>query len=264
MKEIIEIDSMFGKIKTFKNDLITDQILKFGNHTRPEFAFATSIISKEFNIFDLGAHIGTFTLKAIRKIDNKSKLLAVEADKDNYNILKQNTQNYQNIIQFNSFLGDINESYEFVKGSNNNSGGGSLIKISNGKNKIYSIDKLVEKFFEPDYLKIDIEGLENKLVENSNYIKDNKPILYIEINNNALKKNNSSSKEFLKLLSDHGYHFFRNIGFRNANNDLYLSCYMHNIHDFPLSNIFDVLCICKKNIIYDYLFKSSVKINKNK
>ena len=80
----------------------------------------------------------------------------------------------------------------------------------------------------------------------------------------AKKKNNSSSKEFLKVLSDYGYHFFRNIGFRNANNDLYLSCYMHNIHDFPLSNIFDVLCICKNNIIYDYLFKSSVKINKNK
>ena len=70
MKEIIEIDSILGNIKTFKNDLITDQIIKFGNHTRPEFAFATSIISDNFNIFDLGAHIGTFTLTVIKKLKN--------------------------------------------------------------------------------------------------------------------------------------------------------------------------------------------------
>ena len=69
MKEIIEIDSIFGIIKAFKNDLITDQIIKFGNHTRPEFAFATSIILNNFNIFDLGAHIGTFALTSIKKLE---------------------------------------------------------------------------------------------------------------------------------------------------------------------------------------------------
>ena len=45
MKKIIEVDSTVGKIKSFENDIITDQIIKFGNHTRPEFAFASSIIS---------------------------------------------------------------------------------------------------------------------------------------------------------------------------------------------------------------------------
>ena len=40
MKEIIEINSIYGVIKTFKNDLITDQIINFGNHTRPEPAKA--------------------------------------------------------------------------------------------------------------------------------------------------------------------------------------------------------------------------------
>ena len=145
MKKIIEVDSIFGIIKTFKNDLITDQIIKFGNHTRPEFAFATSIILDNFNIFDLGAHIGTFTLTAVKKLKKDSQILSVEASVENYKLLVSNTKNYENIISLNNFLGNENENYEFIKGSENNSGGGSLIK-SNDKNITYSIDSLVKKF----------------------------------------------------------------------------------------------------------------------
>ena len=137
MKEIIEIDSIFGVIKTFKNDLITDQIIKFGNHTRPEFAFATSIISDNFNIFDLGAHIGTFTLTAIKKLKKDSKILTVEASIENYNLLVSNTKNYENIINLNSFLGNENENYEFIQGSENNSGGGSLVKSTDKKHNLF-------------------------------------------------------------------------------------------------------------------------------
>ena len=81
MEEIIELDTVFGKLKCYANDLITKQIQQFGNHTRPEFAFATSLILKDFKIFDLGAHIGTFTLSALKKIDSNSKVLCVEGNK---------------------------------------------------------------------------------------------------------------------------------------------------------------------------------------
>jgi hypothetical protein len=36
--------SMFGPIEAYQDDLITTQINEFGNHTRPEFSFATCII----------------------------------------------------------------------------------------------------------------------------------------------------------------------------------------------------------------------------
>lgn len=261
MKEIIEIDSIFGIIKAFKNDLITDQIIKFGNHTRPEFAFATSIILNNFNIFDLGAHIGTFALTSIKKLEKSSKILTVEASSENYKLLIENTKNYANIINLNSFLGNENENYEFIKGSENNSGGGSLVKSSDKKNITYSIDRLVKKFFKPDYIKIDIEGLEGQLVENSNFIKNYMPILYIEINDKALIKNGSSSKKLLQLLNNYGYSFFRNVGYRNLNNDLFLTCFMEDFNNFSLSNIFDVLCVSNNSAVYEYLLKSSIKIN---
>ncbi len=261
MKKIIEVDSILGIIKTFKNDLITDQIIKFGNHTRPEFAFATSIILDNFNIFDLGAHIGTFTLTAVKKLKKDSKILSVEASVENYKLLVSNTKNYENIICLNNFLGNENENYEFIKGSENNSGGGSLIKSTDKKYKTYSIDSLVKKFFKPDYIKIDIEGLEGQLIENSNFIQNNMPILYIEINDKALIKNGLSSKKLLHLLKNYGYSFFRNIGYRNLNNDLYLTCFMENFDNFSLSNIFDVLCVPKNTVFFEYLLKSSIKLN---
>ncbi|MDC0233108.1 FkbM family methyltransferase [Pelagibacteraceae bacterium] len=261
MKEVIQVDSIFGIIKTFKNDIITDQIIKFGNHTRPEFAFATSIISNNFNIFDLGAHIGTFTLTAVKKLSKNSKILTVEASLENFKLLNENTKNYANIINLNNFLGNENENYEFIKGSENNSGSGSLVKSADKKNITHSIDSLVEKFFKPHYIKIDIEGLEGQLIENSNFIKKHMPILYIEINDKALTKNGSSSKKLLGLLNNYGYSFFRNVGYRNLNNDLFLPCFMENLNNFSLSNIFDVLCISKESTIFEYLLKSSIKIN---
>ena len=120
---------------------------------------------------------------------------------------------------------------------------------------------MVKKFFKPDYIKIDIEGLEGQLVENSNFIKNYMPILYIEINDKALIKNGSSSKKLLQLLNNYGYSFFRNVGYRNLNNDLFLTCFMEDFNNFSLSNIFDVLCVSNNSAVYEYLLKSSIKIN---
>ena len=49
---VVSIILLAGSLRL--NDIITDQIIKFGNHTRPEFAFASSIISAKI-IPDKGA-----------------------------------------------------------------------------------------------------------------------------------------------------------------------------------------------------------------
>ena len=85
------------------------------------------------------------------------------------------------------------------------------------------------------------------------------PILYIELNNKALIKNGSASKKLLQLLKNYGYSFFRNIGYKNSNNDLYLTCFIENFENLPLSNIFDVLCVPKNSVLFEYMLKSSIK-----
>jgi hypothetical protein len=61
MTDTIAVDTTFGRIETFVDDLITNQLLQFGAHTRPELALLLSIIEPGDFVFDVGAHIGTFS-----------------------------------------------------------------------------------------------------------------------------------------------------------------------------------------------------------
>ena len=84
---LIEIPTIFGPIVAFENDFITNQIIKFGAHTRPELAFLLSIVRPADLIFDLGAHIGTYAIPLAQKVGIAGKLLAVEGSPNNYSVL---------------------------------------------------------------------------------------------------------------------------------------------------------------------------------
>ena len=55
-KDTIHIQSDFGLIETYSDDLITKQVQKYGNHTRPEF-ICSSAIDPTMNVFDFGGVI---------------------------------------------------------------------------------------------------------------------------------------------------------------------------------------------------------------
>ena len=63
-----EVDTIFGRIRAFPGDLITEQLVSFGAHTRPELAFLLNMVDEGDGVFDLGAHIGTFALPIARKV----------------------------------------------------------------------------------------------------------------------------------------------------------------------------------------------------
>ena len=64
----------------------------------------------------MGAHIGTFTLSALKKIDSNSKVLCVEGNKKTYDLLCENTKMYNNVLNLNKFIGnDGNHKYEYKK-----------------------------------------------------------------------------------------------------------------------------------------------------
>src|SRR5580704_756724 len=87
---LTEIDTIFGPILAFENDFITNQILKFGAHTRPEIAFLLSVVEAGDAVFDLGAHIGTYAIALAGKIGRSGKLLAVEASAESFALLERN------------------------------------------------------------------------------------------------------------------------------------------------------------------------------
>lgn len=253
-KEIIEIDSINGPIMCFKDDLISDHIKDFGNHTRTEFAFATAIIQPSFKIFDLGAHVGTFTLTAAQKLNHSGKILSVEGNEAHKKLLDHNLflRNDPRLISHQAFIGP-KDLFNY-KSNYSNTGSGRLIKSTKGTFSGIGIDSLVKDYFNPDYIKLDIEGMEEIAIRDSDYIFNQKPIIYVETNNKLLIENNCSSDSLISHLISIGYRCFKNIGDRNAKHEFFKVSEIGLLKD--ASNYGDILCVSGESEFLNGIAKS--------
>jgi FkbM family methyltransferase len=224
MTETIVIDAIFGQIESFADDLITDQILRFGAHTRPELALLLSVIEPGDFIFDVGAHIGTFALPLARRIGPTGKVLAVEGLPTNFDLLSRNIVTLgldDRISAVCATIGAPGIAYrpEFTP---QNTGATFLVETNEAvKSPTKTLDSLAAESFFPRLIKLDIEGLELEALRGASKILENLPILYIEINGAALFRYGHTVDELDAFLSNLGYRFFRNSGERNAAHDNY-------------------------------------------
>lgn len=130
--------------------------------------------SKHVNtIIDAGAHIGTSTIFFAMKYPN-AKIIAIEPQRDNFELLKMNVKQYKNIIPLNAAIWSTNESrnildrlhghlgYTISETKNN-------FKSTGQKTDCYSISTIMEMYNLKtiDILKMDIEGGEKFVFEKS-------------------------------------------------------------------------------------------------
>jgi len=179
-----------------------------------------AIDNKTIIFWDIGANIGIYTIYAAQKINN-IKIYSFEPSTSNLRVLSRNIflnnlSEKISISQFpltskkNVFL-DINES-EFIEGWSMNSFGtkkgydGEEIKVKQ-KYKIFgtSIDNLVEnEVIElPNYVKIDVDGIEDLILEGAKKILSNKTLksLSIELNENYEHQYN----KIIKMMESFGF-----------------------------------------------------------
>lgn len=261
-EHIVEVDSVFGIMRAYRDDLITDQIVKFGNHTRPEFAFATCLLSPGMTCFDIGAHIGTFALTAARKVGSAGAVICVEANLRTFNILKQNVNRFRvrNIDIHNQLIGLPNVAYRAAAVAGN-TGGWHLDTRKGGHGEAPAptilLDDLIAKTAKPDLIKIDIEGLEQTAIESCAYIKRAKPILYLEISDSQLKRHGGSAASLEALLKSLGYEFFVNTGLRNGAHDIFTIGALQKLTE--RKKLFDVMCIAKGNKLLPVMRRHAVE-----
>jgi FkbM family methyltransferase len=124
-------------------------------------------------VADVGAHIGTFTLLASKKVGEWGKVIAVEAEKNNFNQLNKNLElnGIKNVMPIKIALSDFNGEKDFfiTKGSGCHSfsppvGQEIVDKI---KIKVKSLDTLMKELNieKIDLLKIDAEGAELEILK---------------------------------------------------------------------------------------------------
>jgi len=155
-----------------------------------ETIFANNNIT---NFIDIGANVGGViqSLHQLNYLKNINKVICFEPDTDNFNFLVNTCENIKktnNIeIKCHNFGIYYGKTEAQVYGTGDNNIGGYFINDINVKrnytivpysNKIFYLD-VIEKYidFDIDVVKIDIEGSEINVLENSTILKNSKFII---------------------------------------------------------------------------------------
>ena len=139
-------------------------------------------------VVDIGANIGFDTVNMAKRVGGKGRILAIEPESDNFEILKKNVaaNKLKNVILIKAALGQRNGQTKLHKSKENfgdhktyNDGSKSQVEIV----EIKTLDRLMKeyKLERVDLIKSDTQGFEPAVLEGGReLIKKDKPILFFE------------------------------------------------------------------------------------
>jgi FkbM family methyltransferase len=195
-----------------------------------------NILSKYLNsdsiMFDIGANVGIYSLWASRTINNHKNIISIEADPETFGLLQKNMKaNNISSRLINIGVGDSEKLLPFYVNNDNNLGGNSFLCTSHESRKLANIETkaLLDIALEfdikkIDFIKIDIEGMEYKVMKKffSDCIKLGYPLpkfILIEIAGGPKGGDVLHVKNIRKLFDKHFYQIIY-----DKNNTLYRLC----------------------------------------
>ncbi|HTH31509.1 MAG TPA: FkbM family methyltransferase [Lacibacter sp.] len=202
------------KMKLCVGDHIEKYLLWYGYYEKKEIMTMRSLLSENSVVIDIGANIGYFSLMAAQKC-NKGKIYSFEPATKNFQKLEEHLRlnKIKNVTPFQCAVSNRNEVASFFISDSHNSGMSGLKPAENFSGETEMIhcirlDDAIEtyQFQTINLVKIDTEGSElNVLNGMKQVIKQQQPLLLIEISasNQALYGNDI--KDIFNMLSTYGY-----------------------------------------------------------
>ncbi len=193
------------------------EILSFGAYEPEDEAVIFSLLKDGDTIFDIGAHIGWYTLNFAKRYPN-SQVYAFEPVPMTYEVLVSNVNRnaIKNANLFNKglFADEKNAPLVYFKG------GSALASMTNLINhektklvdcKFTTLDRFInEQRCSIDFIKCDVEGAElYVLLGGQQVIAKHQPIIFMEIYEEWCKKNGYEPTDILDLLIQLGYDIFQ-------------------------------------------------------
>lgn len=207
--------------KTFLNDIVINVLendwsgMDFigGKLWEPHIVqFLENELLETSNFIDVGSNYGYLSVKASKFCN---KVFSFEPQSLMYDLSKQtiSDNSINNIEVFNFALGDEEKEIYLSKIDYSGSGihvGEVSIQYSNDVGetvKVVKLDNIFNDFV--DIIKIDVQGYEKFVLKGSEeIIKNNKPILIVEIENHQLGKFNYNSGDLFNFIRDLDYYIF--------------------------------------------------------
>lgn len=164
------------------------------------------INNKKLLIVDCGSNIGCSTNFFLRNYEN-SRIISIEPDKGNFNLLNRNINNLERVELINSAVSNKAITFKVIDDPHisNDYRGKNIIETSSiNSSEAITINQILSnegnKNLYPYLIKIDIEGHENQLFENNTEWIDQFKIIIIELHDWMFPET-SNSKNFLNKIS---------------------------------------------------------------
>lgn len=166
-------------------------------------------------VFDIGAHIGLYTLPASSVIARDGTVYAFEPSEANRRYLKRHLEynNIHNVVLFPYIVGEEEKEGQIFYESKDTNPMNSLYpkKNINLYSKVYreqiSLDDFVKRTnLTPDVIKIDVEGYECNVLKGARRIIESyKPIIFLSVHPEQLTLFKSSVEELKKIVDNLRY-----------------------------------------------------------
>jgi FkbM family methyltransferase len=168
-------------------------------------------------IFDIGTNIGCVLMNFSKQVGVNGYVYGFEPDRINYKKCMQNLglNSFHNISVQQCGLGEKQENKVMTIHSESNRGMNRISNTTSNPNiqnnefvTINTLDNFIKEqnIQKVDLLKIDVEGYEFNILKGAfTTLNSFHPQLFIELDNENLKEQNSSAKELVKYLQEIGY-----------------------------------------------------------
>ena len=198
------------KIKFDRRDRsITKKLILYGEYEKREIELLCSHVKHGDTVLDIGANIGLYSLFLSRAVGLNGKVIAIEPDPENVEILKINLKNNKckNVKVLQMALGSKTEEGDLFQ-IDTNRGNLSLADLNKTgrsiKVPINRGDEILRKLnIVPDVAKIDVEGAEPDIIKGLGFLKP--PIIQFEFVPEFFLGLNRNPKRFLNSLVSEGY-----------------------------------------------------------
>jgi len=201
-------------------DSVSEHIKKDGYYENEIVHILNEMIVPGMVFFDIGAHIGQYTLLASQLVGPNGTVHSFEADPRTFDILKKNVEmnHLGNVIINNVAIADKKGFVDLFLSTPENIGMNSIISPQNYSGEVInicaiSIDEYVKErgINNIDIIKADIEGAELLMLKGCRRLlsENNKPILILEINKMQLDKYENGFKDICNILISNGYYLYK-------------------------------------------------------
>lgn len=154
-------------------------------------------------VIDVGASIGDHTITYAQWVGKDGMVAAFEPNPKAYACLQHNTKDLPQVLPIKSGLSDVDGKAVLIELDNS---GATYLTCGKSKIKVPVTTLDSYEFKEVDFIKIDVEGYEVKVLEGSRKtIEESRPVLLVEVNRGALERAGTSAERLFEVLAELNY-----------------------------------------------------------